>query len=458
MIKYLSHCLFLGILCTGMQLRAQEVEISIDHPDQVKAGEEFTVNVIINKGSLTDYSRFSQDLPLGLTAINVHSPNADFSFDNQRVRIIWLKLPDEEEVQVSYKIMVDKRLKGSFILGGVFAYVVEDERKFLNFDRSREISIAPNPEVDPSLVVDIKDFKGASSLATASRQPSSGLMVIRQKPVLMNSGAYRVRLMVRNPDGSKYVKIEESIPSGYLFEEVSSGDGIVSHAASTVKFIWMKLPDRPVFEVVYDLIPKRDEAQGEMNIDGEITYTSDDENLVTGVVQMDVALDALSSDQKRELLASGTIPRGTPKSSAASAPSKASGESSTPERIPSQSAERQASQPAASSGRSVPATASGGQIMGTPVLTGGSGLYFRVQVSANQQAIDAGTHYRVAGIDREIAVERHEGMYKYTAGSFRTYGEAVAYRDRVENLPDVEGAFVVAYRDGNRIPISSARR
>ncbi len=74
-----------------LSLSGQEVEISIDHPNEVKAGEVFEVTVTIKKGTLTDYSRFSQDLPLGLTATNVSSPNADFSFDNQRIRIIWLK-------------------------------------------------------------------------------------------------------------------------------------------------------------------------------------------------------------------------------------------------------------------------------------------------------------------------------------------------------------------------------
>ena len=116
MMKYFSRFLVIFLFCHTFSLKGQEVEISIDHPGQVKAGEEFTVSVAINKGSLTDYSRFSQDLPLGLTATNISSPNADFSFDNQRIRIIWLKLPDANEVTVSYKVMVDKRLKGSFVL------------------------------------------------------------------------------------------------------------------------------------------------------------------------------------------------------------------------------------------------------------------------------------------------------------------------------------------------------
>ncbi len=64
-----------------------------------------------------------------------------------------------------------------------------------------------------------------------------------RKPILLGSGGYFVKLLVKNPTGSKYAKIEETIPAGYMFEEVDSYNGIVSFAASTVKFIWMKLPE-----------------------------------------------------------------------------------------------------------------------------------------------------------------------------------------------------------------------
>ena len=113
MMKYLTHSLTVFLLLLAFSLSGQDVQISMDHPLSVNAGDEFEVTVTINKGSLTDYSRFSQDLPLGLTATNVSSPNADFSFDEQRVRIIWLKLPEADEIKVSYLISVDARLKGT---------------------------------------------------------------------------------------------------------------------------------------------------------------------------------------------------------------------------------------------------------------------------------------------------------------------------------------------------------
>ncbi|MFO7670963.1 MAG: SPOR domain-containing protein [Bacteroidales bacterium] len=427
------------LICLSFSLTGQEeVDISIDHPAKVKAGEVFEVTVTISKGSLTDYSRFSQDLPLGLTATNIQSANADFSFDNQRIRIIWLKLPEANEVKVSYNIMVDERLKGKFILGGVFAYVVDEERKFINFEKSDEITIIPNPSIDPDLVVDIKDFKGGSSGTTmvVAEEKEPFAMAVRQKPVLLSSGGYFIRVLLQNPTGSKYAKVEEVIPPGYIFESVDSHDGIESFSSSTVKFIWMKLPEEPEFEVSYNLVPKRDEPQGDMIIKGQLTYSAGNENKVVEIKEVDIDLESLSVADKRSLLETGEI------SVSAEKPVSVEQKKSLPVKDPVVYPET--------------ALASGQTIANTRILPAGSGVYYRVQIMANQNAFDARALYRQMGVDQEVFVEQHEGFYKYTAGSFTSYEQAVSYRNRLEKIPEIAGAFVVAYRDGKRIPMPSS--
>jgi len=433
-MKYVLSCLVMVMFCFGVSLRGQNVEISIDHPNQVKAGEEFTVSVTITKGSLTDYSRFSQDLPLGLTALNVSSPNADFSFDNQRIRIIWLKLPEGNEVTVSYKIMVDQRLKGSFVLGGVFAYVVEDERKFLNFDQSDDISIIPSPTLDPSLIVDIKAFKGGEAISPLTQEQEQYAMAIRQRPILQRSGEYLIKLLITTPRGSKYLKIEETIPSGYLFEEVNSFNGIATLAPSVVKFIWMTLPEDPVFEIEYKLVPIENQPQEDMVVEGLYTHTVSNESKLDQVKEIDVNFDELDQDERVYLLQTGQVP-----SDAGRTIQSVQQASREPEQKPEPRLDQGAG--------------SDRYIVNTRVLPPEQGFYYRVQVIAIQTAIDAKTLFRSEGVDREVMVEEHEGMYKYTAGSFRNYAEADAYKKRIADFESVDGPFVVAYRDGRRVPV-----
>ena len=453
MKKFKSFWTGITLICLSFSVSAQEVDISIDHPASVKAGETFEVTVTISKGSLTDYSRFSQDLPLGLTATNVQSPNADFSFDNQRIRIIWLKLPEVQEIKVSYNIMVDERLKGKFILGGVFAYVVDEERKFLNFEKSDEITIIPSSTIDPALVVDIRNFKGGSGgdkvVVASDKAPYA--MAVRQKPVLMSSGGYFVKVLIQNPSGSKYAKVEEVIPSGYLFESVDPHDGIESFSSSTVKFIWMKLPEEPEFEVSYRLVPKRDEPQGDMIIKGQLTYSAGNENMIVDIKEVELDLASLSLAEKRALLNSGEIP------SSSENPAVVEQKKPPPLKEPV-AKEPVAKEPVAKEPVAkepvltpIPTVATGETIVNTRVLAAGTGVYYRVQITANRSAFDARTLYRQLGVDQEVFVEQFGDFYKYTAGSFTSYDQAVSYRDRLETIPEIVGAFVVAYKDGKRI-------
>jgi hypothetical protein len=446
MMKYITHCLSVFLLSLAFSLSGQDVQISMDHPERVNAGQDFEISLTIRKGSLTDYSRFSQDLPLGLTATNVSSPNADFSFDEQRVRIIWLKLPETDEIKVSYRISIDARLKGTFVLEGVFAYVVDDERKFLKLDQQSAINIVPSSSVNQAVIVDIKDFTGDSTPVTEAETSTAGedvfAMAVRQKPELQNSGAYMVHLLINNPGGSKYAKVEETIPAGYKFEEVNSNEGIVSYAASTAKFIWMTLPEQSEFEVAYRLVPLQDESQGKMVVDGLLTYTEANENRVVQIVEMDVSLAGLNASQKRDLLDTGIIPQGTGTTS----PERTETRTTTPVKTETH--------PARSNDTG---GASASVIANTKVLNPGTGTYFRVQVSANLEPIDASAFYRQAGVDREVLVEQHNGYYKYTVGPFQTYDQALVYKDQVERLQDVEGSFVVGYRNGKRVSAASIR-
>ncbi len=122
MIKSLSILLLL-FLCTSALHSQDEVTIKMEVPADVVAGQEFLVSVELEKGRLEEFSRFQQELPAGFTAVQESSGAADFSFDNQRVRFIWLKLPAEANLSISYRVKVHERLKGSLILFGEFSYV-----------------------------------------------------------------------------------------------------------------------------------------------------------------------------------------------------------------------------------------------------------------------------------------------------------------------------------------------
>ena len=58
------------------------------------------------------------------------------------------------------------------------------------------------------------------------------------------------------------------------------------------------------------------------------------------------------------------------------------------------------------------------------------------------------------GLQMEVNAEEHEGLKKYTVGNFTSYTKAKKLRDEIQ--ANVDGTFVVAYKDGVRISVSEA--
>jgi hypothetical protein len=85
----------------------------------------------VAKGDVSGFAKLQQILPNGFSAEAGESANATFSFKDQKVKFLWMALPNED-FSVSYKISVDVSLSGNQIIDGTFAYIKDNEtEKFI---------------------------------------------------------------------------------------------------------------------------------------------------------------------------------------------------------------------------------------------------------------------------------------------------------------------------------------
>jgi len=450
------------LFMAALPLLGQEnLNINLDAPAHVVAGHDFEVTITFNKGDLKDYSRFNQDLPNGVTARNIESPNADFTFTEQRVRIIWLKLPADPVVTVKYAITVDPRITGTLKLGGTFAYVNNGERAYLDLSEPKSVQILPNPDLDQAQIVDIKDYdKLATMEAQAAVQPAEeaaggNIMVVRQKPVVEANGIVNVTLLVHKPEGTTFLKLEETIPGGYSFEAVESRNAVVSQAASLARFVWMRPPASSNFTVSYKLVPILERQQEALNIDGTLSYTENGASKVAPVKEMEVNLVALNAEQKAALLETGVIPEGIAQQTVQKPVEKTPVETtSTTKTTPSATQTTPAKTTAKTTTR--PAGSRSGTL-DIDELGASSGVYFRVQIAAVRNPYFAETYFAGYDLLKDVKVEKISGWHKYTVGPLSSYDEAVTLKKKIISETPVKEAFVVAYRDGKRIPVSEVQ-
>jgi len=417
----------------------------MDIPEEVKAGEDFDVNIMISKGGLEEFSRFQQELPYGLTAAPLNSGTADFSFDNQRVRFIWLKLPAEEKINISYRVSVHERLKGQFNIYGEFSYVENNERNAVNVN-SDSIKILPSPSVAENMQVDISKFEEVLTAEKTALESRYDIVCYRQTPFRTTTGNdIIVRLLVYKKGMDKFAKIEEHITDGFDAKVMDSKDGIFTYKDGLAKFVWMNLPPESGFVISYRLIPSSGKSINDLSISGQLSYIYEGRNIVIDIIQKDIDLSSLDTDNIEQFIASvqsGEPPPPQPPKKEISEETKMETTRVTPtERI----ADVTESQPLLREPEKKYS-----DIPPTLLLPVESGIYYRVQLAAAHRLVDPVSIYKKYNFDRPVKIEYHDGWYKFTIGSFPTYSSANNFREMVVNRKKIS--------DGKRIEVAEAWR
>jgi hypothetical protein len=425
-----------------------DVSMEIDVPGQINAGKEITVSVTLNKDDLTGFSRFQMEIPNGLTAENISSANADFSFKDQKIRLIWLRLPDEQTISFSFKLTCHERLKGSFDLVGKFSYIEDNERKSVDLS-PKQIAIVPNPALDPMLLVDIKDF-GKSIYQDISA--SQEIACIRQKPLWSEANKeYVVNILVNKEQLKKFAKIEENIPQGFTALNIDSRDGIFTFKDNKVKYLWMNLPAEKYFTVSYKLIPMS--GIKDASITGNFSFIIEDKTQNIPIIEKDIDFANLTPEkvrmilQAQSLLASNIQTDGavkTDKQTIVEPVQKV--EPKVEDKIQVVKQPDKITEPTGSKSSDLLAD----------LLEPQTGIYYRVQVAAGHKPINIKSYFRKFKLDNKVLRENHEGWIKYSIGSFPVYKEARDYRVHLWNTTSITDAFVSAYNDGKRITVQEA--
>jgi hypothetical protein len=425
------------------------VTLTMQVPNEVIAGSEFEVKVNIQKGDLESFSRFQQDLPAGLTATSSQTSNADFSFEDKRVRLIWLRLPQQDEFSVVYRIKVDERLKGSFSIDGKFSYIDQNERKSVSAV-SQPITILPSPDIDPSLIVDIKDFEEKVIPYIPPASAGSEVACIRQTPIAEpGNGEYIVNLLVNKKSKQKFAKIEESIPAGYKAINIDPKDAIFTFKDNIAKFLWMNLPSEPYFLVSYKLVSQGQLKVAAPDIHGKFSYLEGEKTISMAIRQTDRDLASVTPAEIGNLIASLSAP----------ALAQAEVKKETEQNKKAEEQGKTIKNEKKEKKETQIATKKQTKVLKKKlpyILEPEEGVYFRVQLAAGHKPVNVRRYFAKYNLDKEVREEIHEGWQKYSVGSFKEYKEARDYRVHIWNTTVIDDAFVSAYNNGMRITVQEA--
>ncbi|MDX9696421.1 MAG: hypothetical protein RBT49_11585 [Bacteroidales bacterium] len=433
MIKQLILFVYMGVMLLLNSIFSDKVSLVLHSSDQVEAGSEIYVEITLSKSDYESFARFQQEIPAGLNPVPVNTANADFSFSDQKIKFVWLRLPAENEITISYKLQVDQRLKGRFNLDGRFSYIADNERKSVDVT-PKTIVITPSPDIDPNLIVDIADFKPLVA-PTYVLADVNQVKCIRQTPYKSNGlNGYVVNILVNKGNKEKFAKIQETVPAGFTAVSIDNKDAIFTFKDQTVKMLWMNLPNEPYFVVSYKLVPEPENTEKPI-LAGTFSFIENDNTLSIDIDEKEVNLTNRSAENLMAVLSS--MPSTTSLSEPATKPYDHSGKVTIEI---AESALKQLRQ----------------DTKLTKMLEPETGVYYRVQIAAGHRPINIDRYFKKYNLDKEVRTELHEGWRKYSVGSFNVYKAARDYRVHIWNTTSIDDAFVAAYNNGKRITVQEA--
>ncbi|PIE84100.1 MAG: hypothetical protein CSA07_03880 [Bacteroidia bacterium] len=415
-------------------LSGDSVQLSMTVDQEVTAGSEFDVRVRVEKDDeLEGFARFQATLPRGLKAVDGTGQNADFRYAEQRARFVWMRMPAVSDLELIYKVQVDKRLRGEFELGGELSYISQNERKVAVLE-PQKIVVVPSPEVPAEEQLDLQEFQKSIPAQRDVSLAQSQVRCVRERPMKVGDGEDMiVRILVSRGEALKFAKIEERLPEGYTAEPVETRGGIFSLEDGVVKFIWMTLPTQRRFSVSYRLIPERAKSDKAPVLVGKFSFVENDATRVIDIVQRGATVGSPGDLEKFFSQAGMDL-----------APE---GEDARDDR---QGRGRR------NGGRQRPSKYGPSPSMSQYMLAPEEGIYYRVQVAAGRRPINVNRYFKRRSLNADVRMEWIDGWYKYSVGMFRVYQDARNYRVKIWDTTPINDAFVAAYNDGRRITVQEA--
>lgn len=125
----MRNILVLSVMLFGVVFSSQAIKIDRTvFPNEIKVGGEIIVSVNVKKEGVEGFARLIETVPEGFKAEELNSATGNFIFENGKIRIIWLTMPEGDTYKAEYRLVHIGNTPGVMKLDGKFHYVNDDKR------------------------------------------------------------------------------------------------------------------------------------------------------------------------------------------------------------------------------------------------------------------------------------------------------------------------------------------
>ncbi len=124
----MKKLLFIAAITSYLASYSQ-ISISTNIPSNVSFGSNIDVDVKIVKGGIGNFAKYQMDVPLGYSVFSTENKGGNFTFDEQRAKVVWVSVPSEPEFTIKLKLLVSSSAPASGTINQKFFYLENNEKR-----------------------------------------------------------------------------------------------------------------------------------------------------------------------------------------------------------------------------------------------------------------------------------------------------------------------------------------
>ncbi|MBK9283986.1 MAG: SPOR domain-containing protein [Sphingobacteriaceae bacterium] len=164
-----------------------QIQINTNLPNVIGPSDELNVEVKITKSDIEGFAKYQMDVPAGIKAGEGNSLQGSFTFEEQRIKIVWVNIPGEKEFIFSFKLNTGNK-KGEIVLNQKFFYLVDGAKK--------------DTEAEP-LTINIQDGATTSLASLTLNENASDPISTNENPDVKTNPVVNSNTVTNNPEIKK---------------------------------------------------------------------------------------------------------------------------------------------------------------------------------------------------------------------------------------------------------------
>jgi hypothetical protein len=432
------HLLIIGFLSA---ISWDEPTVRQEIPAAMAVNGVSVIKVKINKSDIEGFAKLEIAVPQGFAARAIETKGASFTFSDQKMRFVWMTLPDVDHFEITYQLVKMSGSADLTKLQGVFSFIQNNKKKDIAIDNQ---IINGQVMINHEESVDVIDQTFHSYLNANNDLPSC------ERTITKKGDEFVVELVLHLNGMKGFLKMQEWTSNGCVLSKFQSAGATVTVDGSSIKFVWFEVPEAETVVVKYKVQCASIPEDG-LTIDGKLSFTVDNQPKEMPII---LVKSAPSNEN---------TPKVEPEKKVES-PSVSQVENKIePEQ--KQITQVKTEIVAAEKKEAVQEKKEAVKNLDKPTSTNTSSskavkqsqVTYKVQVLANHRSVKENEWRDKFGLEEEKEVSNHDGWMKWTVGKFSDYKDARGKRESLNaQCPNLPGPFVTAFQDGNRITVQEA--